>query len=572
MLDNIDYSDPAVLQVLREMIGELPFSVLEDIIKHKKVLKNKFEKGGFHFDPKNRNRAVEIIFNDCKDDYEVDRHKWTFLFEKWLGKNFEYQRILEPYFNSAEYVKWNKDENKKKSDELTRMEQAAFDELTAVLPENHVSYFLYFSHIEFNEELTAKWRDLADQENSEKIKLLRKIIFNKNDEIHNLKSSVTEERNKLREKVEKEQGELKEEVKSFNDKIKKFEEELGHKNKRIEELKNQLDEMRPQSLEIENLKRQNRLLSLKEKELEKLKNEGLTEFIETKKDEINAKLNEINLALEQKKNELEEISIKISEEKENKETLEEINALKRRELFEYADKGEKWKKVLFPGKMDEPREEESPGLKFSKISGDRNIVGVYSEFEQLLESMNFSEDDIIKIRQILNQLKNRSIFRVSSMNEMGQIEDFFQVLGHQNGKFTLNTDISWLTPGYLWKTKGYLDGCDTPITFPDVAALALKNKEIIFQVEILGANRAPIEGYFGPLLKALPQKRKVIMETHITEIPINMFFFLQLDSDDYCAKLSHLLDKRLLPVEIISLSKISKEIFVPFDVLFKEVL
>ena len=405
-----------------------------DIIKRNKVLNDEFINPGYHFVPKNRKRAVEIIFKDCKDDCEVDRRKRTILFEKWLGKNPEYQRILETYFNSAEYLMWDKDGNKKKSDELTRMEQAAFDELTTVLPENHVSYFMYFSHIEFNEELTAKWRDLADQEDSEKIKLLRKIVFNKNDEIHNLKSSVTEERNKLREKVEKEQEELKKEVKSFNDKINKFEEELGHKNKRIEELKNQPDEMRPQSLEIENLKRQNRLLSLKEKEMEKLKNEGLTEFIETKKDEINAKLNEINLALEQKKNELEEISIKISEEKENKETLEEINAFRRKELFQYVDKGEKWKKVLFPGKMDEPREEESPGLKFSKISGDRNIVGDYSEFKRLMEITDFSDDDIDRIRQILNQLKNRSIFRVSSMNEMGQIEDFFQVLGHQNGK------------------------------------------------------------------------------------------------------------------------------------------
>jgi myosin heavy subunit len=472
MLDNIDYSDPAVLEAFKEMIGELRFSVLEDIIKRNKVLRDEFTNPGYHFVPKNKDRAVKIIFNDCKDDCEVDRRKRTILFEKWLGKNPEYQRILETYFNSAEYLMWDKDGNKKKSDELTRMEQAAFDELTAVLPENHVSYFMYFSHIEFNEELTAKWRDLADQENSEKIKLLRKIVFNKNDEIHNLKSSVTEERNKIREKVEKEQEELKEQVKSFNDKIKKFEEELGHKNKRIEELKNQLDEMRPQSLEIENLKRQNRLLSLKEKELEKLKNEGLAEFIETKKDEINAKLNQINLALEQKKNELEEISIKISEEKENKETLEEINALKRRELFEYVDKGEKWKKVLFPGLKGDSQEEKVPGLKFVKMTGERNIIGDYSEFKRLMEITDFSDDDIDRIRPILNQFSHRSIFRVKNMDEMKQIEEFFQVLGHQNGKFTLNTDISWLTPEYLWKTKGYLDGCDTPITFPDAAALA----------------------------------------------------------------------------------------------------
>ena len=42
MLDNIDYSDPAVLEAFKEMIGELRPSVVYDIIKRNKVLNDEF--------------------------------------------------------------------------------------------------------------------------------------------------------------------------------------------------------------------------------------------------------------------------------------------------------------------------------------------------------------------------------------------------------------------------------------------------------------------------------------------------------------------------------------------------
>jgi len=517
MVENLNYSDPVVLEVLKKMLGELPFSVLEDIIKHNKTLHNEFTKGGFHFDPKWKSRAMDIVFNDCKGDLK----KNIFFFHKWYEKKPEYQRVLEPYFTSPEYLDWDKKDIKTKSDELRKIEQDVFDEFTVALPNNHVGYIIYFSYIGFDEELTAKWKDLAVQEDSEKIKLLRRLVFKKNDEIQTLKETI----NKILDKNEKEP------------------EALEYSGKKIEKLDNQSDE---------------------------LQNERPGELIEAQKNEVSTCINEIDLALEQKKLELEGISIKVKEEKEIKESLEELNALKRKELAEYVDKGEKWKKALFPDKQDAPREVEPPGLSFSKISGDRYIIGVYTEFEKLLDGMSFSEDSIIEIWQTLSQLKNGSIFRVSNMDEMGQIEDFFQALGHQNGKFILHADVSWLTPGSLWKTKGHLYGCDNPVTFPDVIDFALKNPGIIFQVEILGANRAPIEAYLGPLLKTLPQKRKIIMDTHFAEIPINMFFFLQLDSDDYCAKPSPLLAQKLQSMNVISPGKISKEIFVPFNVLFKE--
>jgi hypothetical protein len=548
MVENISYNDPVVLETFKEMIGEIPFPGLEEIIKSIRSLHNEFTTGGFHFDPKNKGRAEKIIFNYFKGV----PGKCNIVFKKWYDKKKQYQAIIRTYLTSPGFLNRIKEDINTERNEFKKIEQAAFDDLMVILPEKHVSYFMYFSCREFDEEVISKWRGLGGQKDNEKINLLRQIIFNKGNEIHELKTKAIEEEYNL------------------NEKIHDLKQDFDNQNKAIAMYRELLYERESPAPGIDNLKNQNEMLLLKESELEKIKNNGLTEFIETKKDEINAQLNEINLELEQKKIELEGISLKVKEEKEINETLEELNALKRKELAEYVDNGEKWKKALFPGKQDEPREVETPGLCFSKMSGDRYIIDVYTEFETLLEGMNFSEDNIIEIWQTLGQLKNGVIFRVGNMDEMKQIEDFFRALGHQNGKFILHADASWLTPDSPWKTKGHLYGCDIPVTFPDVIDFALKNPEIIFQVEILGANRAPIEGYLGPLLKTLPQKRKIIIGKHFEEIPINMFFFLQLDSDDYCAKPSPLLAQRLQSMNVISLDKISKEIFVPFDVLFKE--
>ena len=94
---------------------------------------------------------------------------------------------------------------------------------------------------------------------------------------------------------------------------------------------------------------------------------------------------------------------------------------------------------------------------------------------------------------------------------------------------------------------------------------------MIFHVEILGANRAPLEGYLGPLIKAIERNEKIPIKDDIMEIPRNLFFFLQFDNDEYCAKPSSWLKEMLNSIKVIPMDLHSKNIFVPTDILFKEI-
>jgi hypothetical protein len=156
------------------------------------------------------------------------------------------------------------------------------------------------------------------------------------------------------------------------------------------------------------------------------------------------------------------------------------------------------------------------------------------------------------------------------MKEVSQIETFFKHLGHENGCFILNADVSWLIPESLWENKGYLKGYKAPVKLTEVIQASKQRPELIFQVEILGADRAPVEGYLGPLIKAIDRKEKVAVKDNLMEIPWNLFFFLQFDNDEYCAKPSNWLKERLNFIKITSMDFHLKNKFIPANILFKE--
>lgn len=578
MIENVNPEDPVVLESLESMIDDIPWAELKDYIKDQRPLRREFQRGGFRFESKHKDRAVDAIISDCKGN----DGKYKRLFLVWvLGKD-EYKGI---YLGFKPFLDPGKEEMNEKEENII------LDELFALLPEEPAKYFLYFSSIDFSEEQSKRLLDLSVENSPGKVELLRETIFEKNKEIVKLRSEKAEfenladeksqEKNDIQtqkkciQKLRKENNDLGSELKRANNKEKQLKEEIISGEKKIKDLQQQLEPLKNtinvQAKEIEVLKDQIQRLSVKEKELEKIKEEGLKDFLDTKTGEINSQLSKIQAQMEQKKSELGNVLSRMEEEKQHLESLEEFNRQKRNELMVYVEKGEKWKHALYP---TVPGKEiplvKSARLTFGGFDEQKEIIKEFSELEILMEDANVSNDEMGQFRQTRNQLSGKRLFQVGDMKEISKIENFFGHLGHENGCFVLNADVSWLTPASLWESKGYLKGYKTPVTLTEVIQFSKQRRDMIFHVEILGADRAPLEGYLGPLIKAIERNEKIPIKDDIMEIPWNLFFFLQFDNDEYCAKPSNWLKERLNYIKITPIDFHSKNMFVPADVLFKE--
>lgn len=579
MIENVNPEDPVVLESLESMINDIPWAELKDYIKEQRPLRREFERGGFRFESKHKDRAVDTIIDDCKGN--DDKYKSLFLL--WVLSKDKYKGI---YLGFKPYLDPGKEEMNEKEENII------LNELFALLPEEPAKYFLYFSSIDFSEEQSKRLLDLSVENSPEKVELLRETIFEKNKEIVKLRSEKAEFENladeksqekndietqkKCIQKLRKENNDLGSELKRAKNKEKQLEEKIDNDEKRIKEIEQRLEPLKntikSQAKEIEVLEDQNQQLSVKEKELEKLKEEGLKDFLDTKTGEINSQLSEIQAQMEQKKSELGNILSRMEEEKQHLESLEEFNRQKRNELMAYVEKGEKWKRALYPTVPgNEIQSVKSAQLTFVGFDEQKEIIKDFSELELLLEGANVSNDEMVRFRQTRNQLSGKRLFQVGDMKEISQIENFFRHLGHENGCFVLNADVSWLTPASLWENKGYLKGYKAPVTLKEVIQFSEQKQDMIFHVEILGANRAPLEGYLGPLIKAIERNEKIPIKDDIMEIPRNLFFFLQFDNDEYCAKPSNWLKEMLNSIKVIPMDLHSKNIFVPTDILFKEI-
>jgi hypothetical protein len=579
MIENSNPEDPIILESLKSIINDIPWVQLREFIEDIKPLRRQFHKGGFRSVSKHKDRAVDTIINDCKGNY----YKYSEgLFFKWLEAKKEYLSIFNEFLRCLS------------SDEETKKYQCSdneFKQLCAILPTKPAKYFLYFSPKHFSEDQGKCLLDLSEEISPKKVELLREMVFKKNKEIQELESEMMElekkENEKSQENIEiedhkkekrkllEENNELKWRLKRIENKEKQYAEEVDNERKKIKKLEQQLEPLKNtlenQAKEIELLNDQNKRLSIKEKELEKIKEEGLKDFLETKKHEIKNQMSEIQEQMEQKKSELVNILSRIEEEKQHLDSLEEFNQQKRKELLAYVEKGEKWKRALYPTIPDKKIQPVKPDLLTSmRFDEQKVIIEKSSELEICLENSSISSDEMIHFRQTRRQLSIKRIFQVEDMKEISHIESFFGHLGHENGCFVLNADAAWLTPKSLWESKGYLRGCNIPLTLIEVMQWALKESDMIFQVEILGADRAPVEGYLAPLIKAIGKKEKIIIKNMVMEIPLNLFFFLQFDNDEYCAKRSNWITEMISTIKVIPLDSLSKKIFVPTDILLKE--
>jgi len=326
-------------------------------------------------------------------------------------------------------------------------------------------------------------------------------------------------------------------------------------------------------------------------EIEKYKQDKIKQELEGKKQAIKQKLEkeeqELRRKSEEKKQKIKETSEKEIHGIENKvrKKREEVNRLNEernhleglkkqmkkefRELAGYIRDGEKWRNALYPSSENKFNfySEENEILILSEWDDNYWNIHDYSFFEKFLRQKNVTDDNILKINQMINQFREKRVYSINKIEDLAEIESFFEAIGHKKARFILNADASWLTPESLWQTKGYLSDHDKLITLPDLFKIAEKNEMFVFQVEILGADRAPIEGYFGPLLKAMERKESVVAQDVLMNIPDNIFFFLQLDQDEYTAKPSDWLKNKLDSIQLPSVRDIPKNIAIPFNVM-----
>ena len=164
---------------------------------------------------------------------------------------------------------------------------------------------------------------------------------------------------------------------------------------------------------------------------------------------------------------------------------------------------------------------------------------------------------------------SKRLFQIHDLNDLSKIENFFELLGHKNGRFVIHADPSWLTPKSLWRQKGNLLAFNKPVSLFEIFKIAERAAgELLFQVQILGANRAPIEGYLSPLLKTIERQEALTIENTLIKVPDNILFFFQFDSDDYTAKRSEWLNSKFSSLNNIpSLEKLQNKIAIPLDVL-----
>ena len=544
MLENLELESQAVLESLKSMVMDIPWPRLREFIKYKAPLRREFQKGGTSFKPKN----IYLGFKSFLD-------------------------------SESEGIEEEKD--------------IVFDELFALLPEGPANYFLYFSSITFSEAQGIDLHELSNEITPHRVEILRKTIFEKNKRIQKLDSEIMQfagqkdvkfqenidkqELKKCKQKLAKDIKELEWKLKRAEHEEKQLHQKISNEEKKSKELEQQIELLiissKNREREIEALKMQNQQLAIKEKELNDIKERGLQAFLESRKDEIENRLAGIRTQLEEENKELEKISSRANEERRHLESLEELGEQKRKELMAYVEKGEKWRHALYPEIPEsgfQPVKNET--FVFSRSNEQKEIINEFSELERLLDDSTDSSDEMSLIRHTCRQLDTERLFPVEDMKEISQIENFFKHLGHENGRFVLNVDASWLTPASLWGSKGYLKGFSQPVSLTDVVQFAGKEPDMLFQVEILGADRAPVEGYLGPLIKALTKNEKIVISDRLLEIPRNLLFFLQFDKDEYCANLSNWSKKILHPIKVPSLDSISKKIFVSAEILFRGII
>lgn len=289
--------------------------------------------------------------------------------------------------------------------------------------------------------------------------------------------------------------------------------------------------------------------------------------------------------IKEKEHILNQLSNKIFEEEVNKQSLLELNKKLRnesKELQDYIEKGEKWRKALFNNsenfikkdknldckKLANEIKKSLPHYENENIYDEKNIEQLFERIDKENDS-SFNESEIIKR---FDQLKINKFFYLEKFEYIDNMITFFENIGYEQGLFIINAEASWLTPDFFWNSKVYLKETGKVIKLIDLFEVSNELKyELIFRIVIQGADRAPIEGYLGQLIKAIKLNLPIIVDEKVIHIPKNMIFFLQLDRDNYTAKPSEWLNELITNFKIDKIKPLSIDVFVTNDTIIGDI-
>lgn len=147
----------------------------------------------------------------------------------------------------------------------------------------------------------------------------------------------------------------------------------------------------------------------------------------------------------------------------------------------------------------------------------------------------------------------------------------FDALGHRCVRLTVHADASWLTPSEFYEAKGVLGGFDGPVGVGDfIRECSKAPAEFIPQLLVLGANRAPLDGYAGPLVKALTYCNALAIDGSICTPCSRLAMILQMDDDPCVAPVSAVLEGMLSTLPTVRFELEGPPILVPHKLIMGE--
>ncbi len=197
-------------QDLINMLDSIPWDSIKKFINSKKTLRNKCTFGGFRIQKSNKQHIYKVLNDNLQMDHVIS------LFLDWYNYHNEYKNLLDPYFQSNEYKKWVKD--KELDNGRYALPNDIFSQLCDIFENNnHISIFLYFSPIVFDENQQKEMKKLinAGSDTSDKLSRNEKksdVAVNKKNYKENKELKKLQELNKKQlseiEKLQKEKQKL----------------------------------------------------------------------------------------------------------------------------------------------------------------------------------------------------------------------------------------------------------------------------------------------------------------------------------------------------------------------------
>jgi hypothetical protein len=308
---------------LRQMLKEIGWANVKEIVKANKRFKSLFAQGGHQFKPQNLSRAIQIIVNNSK---KYDHH---YIFFKWCEKVTYYDDILEKIFSDD-------DDTEDAESKSYKVDEDIFINLTKVIKYKHSEIFIHLSPIEFSVEQINQLNELD--------KKLEEDESDKNNQ--DSKYQAGKDKNAAKDETKK----LKAAIRSYRKDIKNW--EIENKNLKIQ-LNNtakELEKYQKISSDYEE-----KLLSIEELHIEK--ETKLANIIKTEKAKNQNIIKNGQTEISENKEKIENLSNELAKRTKKIEALNnELNAYKKKFYNKVTCLFEQVNTVEIIGALNEPDE------------------------------------------------------------------------------------------------------------------------------------------------------------------------------------------------------------------------